>query len=65
MQALQTLLELVLECIAHRGEDDVLVGVERLAGRAGAAPAAPDQPDAERLGVLRRKELTGQDRRRG
>ena len=52
LQALQALLQLVLERVAHRGEDDVRVGIERLAGGAGAAPAAADQPDAEGAGVF-------------
>ena len=65
LQALQALLQLILERVAHRGQDDVLVGIERLAGGAGAAPAATDQADAERVGILLGKELSGQNRRRG
>jgi hypothetical protein len=58
-------MEWVLERIPHRSEDDVLVGMESLAGRAGATPAATDQAHAERVGVLLGKEWSGQKCGRG
>ena len=59
LQALEALLQLILEGVAHGREDDVLVGLERLAGRAGAAPAAADEADPERVVVLPGKEFPG------
>ena len=59
LQALQALLELILERVAHRGQDDILVRIEGLAGGAGPASAATDQADAERVGILLGKECPG------
>ena len=59
LQALQALLQLILKRIAHRGQDDILVGIESLAGGAGTAPAATDQADAQGVGVFFGKEFPG------
>src|ERR1035437_2945796 len=52
LQALQTLLELILERVAHGREDDVLVGSEGLAGGAGGTAPATQQARGPRTGVF-------------
>ena len=51
LEALQALLQLVLEGIAHGCQDHIRVGGQRFAGGTGAPAAAADQPDSKRLMV--------------
>ena len=51
-EALQAFLGLILEGITHRGENDIRVGVDGLAGGAGTAPATANQADPQHVIVF-------------
>ncbi len=63
LEVREAVLELILEGVAHRGQHDVRVGAQGLAGGAGAASAAADQPDFELSLVFLGEEVSRQNRR--
>ena len=65
LEALQAVLELTIEDIAHGGQHDILVRVHRLAGRSGSASPATDQANAKGVVVTLGKEVSLEDGRRG
>ncbi len=64
-EAFQASSGLILEGITHRGENDIGVGVDGLAGGAGTASAAANQAHPQHVFVFPGIESLGQKRRRG
>ena len=65
VQAGVALLHLILKGIAHGHEDQVLVGLQRVAGGTGATPAAAHKADAKGVGVGGKGAISHQQGRRG
>ena len=65
IQAGVALLHLVFKGVTHGHEDQVLVGLQRVAGGTGATPAAAHKADAKGVGVGGKGAISHQQGRRG